>query len=127
MDAPIRITGQWRTPKVGLQTGEALKQGVIGGLASLLNLLAALLPFVDAELAEDADCKALLARKTAKAAAKKDRPRELRATQLRATVLINEGSVGLAPLSQDAERRRRSNKRISLPARRISPIIRLQS
>jgi len=70
VDAPIRITGQWRTPKVGLQTGEALKQGVIGGLASLLNPLAALLPFVDAGLAEGADCKALLARKTVKAAAK---------------------------------------------------------
>ena len=70
VDAPIKLTGQWRTPKVGVATNDALKQGVIGGLASLINPLAALLPFVDAGLAEDADCKSMLARKTVKAAGK---------------------------------------------------------
>lgn len=70
VDAPIKFTGHWRTPKVGVEADDAVKQGVIGGLASLINPLAALLPFVDAGLAEDADCKAMLTRKTVTQAAK---------------------------------------------------------
>lgn len=70
VDAPIKITGQWRTPKIGVEADDAVKQGLIGGLASLINPLAALLPFVDAGLAKDADCKAMLAKKTVSQAAK---------------------------------------------------------
>lgn len=70
VDAPIKFTGHWRTPKVGVDADDAVKQGLVGGLASLINPLAALLPFVDAGLAEDADCKAILTRKTVTQAAK---------------------------------------------------------
>ena len=70
VDAPIKFTGHWRTPKIGVEADDAVKQGLIGGLASLINPLAALLPFVDAGLAEDADCKAMLAKKTVTQAAK---------------------------------------------------------
>lgn len=70
VDAPITFTGHWRTPKIGVEADDAVKQGLVGGLASLINPLAALLPFVDAGLAEDADCKAMLTRKTVTQAAK---------------------------------------------------------
>ena len=70
VDAPIKFTGHWRAPKVGVEADDAVKQGLIGGLASLINPLAALLPFVDAGLAEDADCKAMLTRKTVTQATK---------------------------------------------------------
>lgn len=60
--APITLRGRLRSPQVGIDTGEALEEG---GLAALLGTLvaplAAVLPFVDAGLAEDANCSALLA------------------------------------------------------------------
>jgi uncharacterized protein involved in outer membrane biogenesis len=60
--APITIEGRWRTPKVGVDVEEALDQGgIAAALATLVAPIAALLPFVDLGLAEDANCASLLA------------------------------------------------------------------
>lgn len=60
--APITISGRLRDPEVGIDAGDAATQGGVAALlASLVAPLAAILPFVDAGLAEDADCAALLA------------------------------------------------------------------
>lgn len=60
--APITVRGRWRAPQVGVEAEDALGQG---GLAALLATvavpLAAILPFVDPGLAEDANCASLLA------------------------------------------------------------------
>ena len=59
--APISIEGSLRAPE-GVELGEAAGQGgLAAALASLVAPLAAVLPFVDAGLAEDANCAALLA------------------------------------------------------------------
>ena len=58
---PITIRGPIGRPVVGLDARSAIAQGgVAAGLAALLSPLAALLPFVDAGLAEDANCAGLL-------------------------------------------------------------------
>ena len=59
--APITISGPISKPAVGLDAGRAIAQGgVAAGLAALLSPFAALLPFVDPGLAEDANCAALV-------------------------------------------------------------------
>lgn len=59
--APITIGGPISQPVVGIDAGNAIAQGgVAAGLAALLSPFAALLPFVDPGLAEDANCAALL-------------------------------------------------------------------
>ena len=58
--APITITGALRHPDIGIKPGDALLQG---GLAVVLGLVfppAAIIPFLDPGLAEDANCGALL-------------------------------------------------------------------
>jgi hypothetical protein len=51
-----------RSPEIGVEAGEAAGQGGLAALlGSLVAPLAAVLPFVDAGLAEDANCAALLA------------------------------------------------------------------
>ncbi len=60
--APITVQGHWRTPEVGIDAGDAASQGGIAALlATLVAPIAAVLPFVDAGLADDANCAALLA------------------------------------------------------------------
>jgi AsmA family protein len=60
--APISLEGRLRSPDVGVEAGEAAGQtGIAAALATLVAPLAAVLPFVDAGLAEDANCAALLA------------------------------------------------------------------
>lgn len=62
LSAPITIGGRWRAPQVGVRAGEALGQGGLAALlASIVAPVAAVLPFVDTGLAEDANCAALLA------------------------------------------------------------------
>lgn len=62
VDLPITVGGTLLSPKVGVQTGKAIGQGGIGlALAAVLSPLAAILPFIDAGLAKDANCQALLA------------------------------------------------------------------
>jgi AsmA family protein len=60
--APITLTGRLRSPDVGVEAGGAAAQSSVAALlASLVAPIAAVLPFVDAGLAEDANCSALLA------------------------------------------------------------------
>ncbi len=62
IEAPISIEGRWRSPRIGIDAGDAAGQGgVAAALATLVAPVAALLPFVDLGLAEDANCAALLA------------------------------------------------------------------
>lgn len=59
---PINIDGRFTKPSIDLETGNAFAQGGIGAaLAALVNPIAAILPFVEPGLAEDADCAALVA------------------------------------------------------------------
>lgn len=67
--SPITIKGAWRKPKIGIEPGPAIVQGVIGlGLGALIHPLAAILPFVEPGGAKDADCAGLLAQAAAKGA-----------------------------------------------------------
>jgi uncharacterized protein involved in outer membrane biogenesis len=60
--APISIEGRWLSPEIGVEIEDAADQGgLAAALASLVAPVAAVLPFVDAGLAEDANCAALLA------------------------------------------------------------------
>lgn len=60
--APIRIGGRLADPTVGVDLGAAAGQaGVAGAFAALLSPVAAILPFVNVDLAEDADCAAAVA------------------------------------------------------------------
>lgn len=66
LEAPISIKGRWRAPQIGVDAGDAAGQGgVAAALATLVAPIAALLPFVDLGLAEDANCAALLAGRNA--------------------------------------------------------------
>jgi AsmA family protein len=59
--APVTISGPLTGPKVGVKTGELVGQGGVAlALGAVLSPLAAILPFVDAGLAEDANCSALM-------------------------------------------------------------------
>ncbi len=61
LNAPITIAGPMLAPKVGVEKGGALAQGGAAlALGALLSPAAVLLPFVDAGLAKDANCAALL-------------------------------------------------------------------
>lgn len=58
---PITIKGPFMAPKIGLDPSKAVGQGgVAAALGSIVNPLAALLPFVTAGEAKDADCAGLV-------------------------------------------------------------------
>lgn len=58
---PITIEGPIRSPKPGVEAGQAIAQGgVAAALGALVNPLAAVLPFVDPGLADDANCAGLI-------------------------------------------------------------------
>lgn len=60
--SPIIVTGPVRSPGLGLDGGEVAAQvGLAGLLGALVSPIAAILPFVDPGLADDADCGALIA------------------------------------------------------------------
>jgi len=60
--APISLEGRLRAPEIGVEASDAVGQGgLAAALGTLVAPLAAILPFVDAGLAEDANCAALLA------------------------------------------------------------------
>ncbi len=62
LGAPITIEGRWRAPEIGVDVEEAIDQGgIAAALATLVAPIAAVLPFVDLGLAEDANCASLLA------------------------------------------------------------------
>ncbi len=59
---PVTVKGPLMAPKLGVYAGSAVAQGGVAlGLGALLSPLAAILPFVDAGLAKDAQCGALVA------------------------------------------------------------------
>ena len=60
MRAPITVTGTFDKPQVGVDAAKAIPQGGIAAALSLLNPLAALIPFVDPGLAKDANCAAAM-------------------------------------------------------------------
>lgn len=58
---PITIEGPFMAPKIGLDASKAVGQGgIAAALGSLVNPLAALLPFVTTGEAKDADCAGLV-------------------------------------------------------------------
>jgi AsmA family protein len=71
--APITISGPMLSPKVGVEKGQAIAQGGVAvALAAVLSPIAALLPFVDAGLAKDANCTGLVAQQRAQGAPMKE-------------------------------------------------------
>ncbi|MET3666591.1 uncharacterized protein involved in outer membrane biogenesis [Caulobacter sp. 1776] len=59
---PITIKGPFMAPKIGLDPSKAVGQGgIAAALGSIINPLAALLPFVTTGEAKDADCAGLVA------------------------------------------------------------------
>lgn len=59
--APITLTGQIRSPKVGVKAGKAAAQaGIAVALGVALGPLGAVLPFIDPGLTKNADCAGLL-------------------------------------------------------------------
>jgi uncharacterized protein involved in outer membrane biogenesis len=62
VNAPITVKGTLSKPSFGVDAGAAITQAGVGvALATVLTPLAAILPFVDAGLAKDANCTALMA------------------------------------------------------------------
>ena len=60
--SPITVQGRLQDPQFGVKGGQVAAQtGIAAALGALITPLAALLPFVDPGLAEDADCGALIA------------------------------------------------------------------
>jgi uncharacterized protein involved in outer membrane biogenesis len=59
--APISLEGRLRSPRVGVEVEDAADQGIAALLAAIAAPLAAVLPFIDPGLAEDANCATLLA------------------------------------------------------------------
>lgn len=60
--SPITVNGPVRNPSLGVDGGEVAAQvGLAGLLGALVSPIAAILPFVDPGLADDADCGALIA------------------------------------------------------------------
>lgn len=61
LNVPVTLTGTLSKPDPGARPGGAIAQGgIAAALAAVVNPLAAVLPFVDLGLADDADCSALL-------------------------------------------------------------------
>ncbi len=59
---PLALTGPLREPHLGVQAGAAAGQaGLAAAVGALLSPVAVVLPFVDAGLAKDANCQALVA------------------------------------------------------------------
>jgi uncharacterized protein involved in outer membrane biogenesis len=60
LHAPITLKGPLVAPKLGIQTSTTLGQAGLGvAIGALVNPLAALVPFIDAGDAKDADCSSL--------------------------------------------------------------------
>lgn len=60
--SPITVNGPVRNPSLGVDGGEVAAQvGLAGLLGAVVSPIAAILPFVDPGLADDADCGALVA------------------------------------------------------------------
>jgi uncharacterized protein involved in outer membrane biogenesis len=61
LKAPVKISGHLLKPSIGINVGQALKQGAIAtALGAAVGPLAAVIAFVDPGLAKDENCAALL-------------------------------------------------------------------
>lgn len=77
---PITAKGPLMAPKLGVEPGAALAQGGAAvTMGALLTPLAAILPFIDAGLAKDANCAALLAEAQTRGAPVNSAPKPLTA------------------------------------------------
>jgi uncharacterized protein involved in outer membrane biogenesis len=66
---PITLQGPLRAPKPGVKVEQVVAQGgLAAALGALLSPIAAILPFIDPGLADDADCQALVASAASKGA-----------------------------------------------------------
>jgi hypothetical protein len=61
LNVPITVRGPLAHPVVGVKTGTAIAQVGIAAALGFLTPLAVILPFVDADLAKNANCAALVA------------------------------------------------------------------
>jgi uncharacterized protein involved in outer membrane biogenesis len=69
LNAPITISGQIRSPKIGVKSGAVAGQVVAAvALGAFLSPVAAILPFVDPGLTKNADCAGLIAQAGAEGA-----------------------------------------------------------
>jgi uncharacterized protein involved in outer membrane biogenesis len=69
LNAPITISGQIRSPKIGVKAGAVAGQVVAAvALGAFLSPVAAILPFVDVGLTKNADCAGLIAQAGAQGA-----------------------------------------------------------
>ncbi len=59
--APIKLSGPLAAPTISVDKGPALMQGALGAGLGILSPFAAVLAFVDPDLAKNADCAAILA------------------------------------------------------------------
>jgi uncharacterized protein involved in outer membrane biogenesis len=66
--APITVQGRWEAPVVGIEAGGVIAQGGIAAALGFLSPLASILAFIDPGMAEDANCRPLLAEAQAKGA-----------------------------------------------------------
>lgn len=63
LSLPLELEGSLRKPAFGVEAGSAVGQGAIAAvLGTALTPLAAILPFVDSGMADDANCQALIGR-----------------------------------------------------------------
>lgn len=61
LNLPLELQGSLRQPKFGVEAGGAVGQGAVAAaLGAVLSPLAIILPFVDAGMADDANCQALI-------------------------------------------------------------------
>lgn len=63
LSLPLELEGSLRKPAFGVEAGSAVGQGAVAAvLGAALTPLAAILPFVDSGMADDANCQALIGR-----------------------------------------------------------------
>ncbi len=68
LNVPVTVQGPLAHPVVGVKAGAAVAQAGIAAALGFLSPIAALLPFVDADLAKNANCSALVAEAAARGA-----------------------------------------------------------
>jgi uncharacterized protein involved in outer membrane biogenesis len=61
LNAPIKLSGSLSAPQIGVDKSQALVQGALGAGLGAISPFAAILAFVDPDLAKNADCSAILA------------------------------------------------------------------
>ena len=68
LNVPVTVQGSLAHPVIGVKSGHAIVQAGLAAALGFLSPIAALLPFVDADLAKNANCAALVAQAGRKSA-----------------------------------------------------------